>query len=364
MKILIVQTVSIGDCLLVTPLVRQLKEVDFPGCHVSWLVASSCRQVLENNPYIDEIIEMPFVSVENARSDIPSALDSLNKNGRVFDKIIITDYTVENRKNLFGPLRAALLRGYEGKITIPMESLIFLTKKEVDNVAAFAQKHRLGDFFCILCESSPQSGQSDMNVERALRIARMATGKCSQVKFILSSKNKVDESSNIIDGSILTWRENAELTKYCKLLLGCSSGITWLNTTGWSAKIPMLQNIKSESDYAQGIYSVSVELDFIYWGLQTDKIIELWGASDEKIVNCIYEIATNSFDSARNMFKEDRYFHESKGKENIIEHFAQNATQAFHNSERKFYSMPATFYLKRFVARILRIIVARSSEIV
>jgi len=53
-KILIIQLRQIGDVLLSTPLVRELKE-NREGCHIVFLTEKIPAQVLYNNPYIDEI---------------------------------------------------------------------------------------------------------------------------------------------------------------------------------------------------------------------------------------------------------------------------------------------------------------------
>ena len=65
MRILLVQLGSTGDCLLVTPLLRQIKLFDYPNSHITWMICSPYKHVLENNPYVDEIIEVPLNSYED-----------------------------------------------------------------------------------------------------------------------------------------------------------------------------------------------------------------------------------------------------------------------------------------------------------
>lgn len=53
-KILIIRFSSIGDIVLTTPVIRCLKN-QLPGCEIHFLTKSSFLQVVEPNPYIDQI---------------------------------------------------------------------------------------------------------------------------------------------------------------------------------------------------------------------------------------------------------------------------------------------------------------------
>jgi len=57
MKILIVKTHAIGDLLLVTPSIRAIRGL-FPDAEISLLTGAWSAPVLQNNPYIDEIISV------------------------------------------------------------------------------------------------------------------------------------------------------------------------------------------------------------------------------------------------------------------------------------------------------------------
>jgi len=54
-KILIIKTHAIGDVLMATPAIRELKKA-FPGMMIDVLVGKWSEPVLKNNPYINEII--------------------------------------------------------------------------------------------------------------------------------------------------------------------------------------------------------------------------------------------------------------------------------------------------------------------
>ena len=57
---------NIGDILLCTPIPRQLK-ADDPACHITWYTSQRYAFVLENNPYIDEVIALPDVPLNNCQ---------------------------------------------------------------------------------------------------------------------------------------------------------------------------------------------------------------------------------------------------------------------------------------------------------
>ncbi len=57
-RILIIKIAAIGDLLLITPAVRAIKK-SFPQARITLLVGTWSRQIIEGNPNIDEIIEVP-----------------------------------------------------------------------------------------------------------------------------------------------------------------------------------------------------------------------------------------------------------------------------------------------------------------
>jgi heptosyltransferase-2 len=54
-RILIIQTAFIGDVILTTPLVKNLKQI-FPHSHLSFLLIPETKNCLENNPHLNEIV--------------------------------------------------------------------------------------------------------------------------------------------------------------------------------------------------------------------------------------------------------------------------------------------------------------------
>jgi hypothetical protein len=126
----------------------------------------------------------------------------------------------------------------------------------------------------------------------ALEIASEILKCFPQTAFILSSNNNIPSTDpRIIDGSQLTFRENAELTHYCSHLIGCSSGITWLSTSDWAKKLPMLQLSST------GINPVG--RDFKREGMDCQQLVEMYRFSKTSIVACLKLILAGNFMQAK-----------------------------------------------------------------
>ena len=311
-RVLLVQLASMGDCLFVTAIARQIKEIDFPGSHLTWLIGSRYTSAIENNPYVDAVIEIPLSSIadnEKQRNLISEHI--LNFGGYDnFDQIFVTDYTPLNMGNWFGTTRSALFRSYPYKLKVNPQPIIYLTDKEKVRVAVFCQNNSInGSSYNILFECGPQSGQSLMTLEKAKEIAEQIVSKNSKIKFILSSNQPfVSSNPNIIDGSIISWRENAELANYCNLVVGCSSGISWLCTSQWTKQLPILQIINPH--YMGGRFSASMKIDFKYFGIDTTNLIELYNPSENILQECILSATENNFNQIKNLHDvtDDSYF--------------------------------------------------------
>lgn len=349
MNILLVQLGSNGDCLFVTTIAKQIKEIDYPGCNLTWMIGSNCSHIIEHNHFIDDKIIIPIKDINDLwfkRNNINHIIqkETINCN---FDKIIITDFTKENAKFRFGTTRSTLFRCYNHRITISPEPQIFLNKKEIENVYNFCNKNLIikGDNN-ILFECSPQSGQSKLSFEKAIKISELILSKKKDVKIILSSNIKFSHpDKNIIDASDLSIRENAELVNFCNLMIGCSSGLTWLATSNWATKIPMIQLISPY--FKNGVIPASVKTDFEYLGLPLNYIIELYDPKDDLISECILSVFQTGFNFTRKkydeynlkMFKNNRLLFESNiSKFRKIHIILTNNISSINYSFKKFIS--------------------------
>lgn len=306
LRILLVQLGANGDCLFVTTLAKQIKEIDYPGCHLTWMIGSFYRQVITNNKYVDNIYEIPFAKKEDLfmnRTRIHELVAEA-KNKQYYDKIFVTDFTPENYEHWVGSTRSSLFRTYPHRLKIAPKPIIFLTPIEQENVSSFCKRNRINErSFNILFECSPNSGQSLIDFKNGLMIAEQIACLNPSVKIIMSSNKAFTHTEQrIIDGSVLSWRENAELANYCQLLIGCSSGITWLCTSNWVKEIPMIQTINP--DYFNGRITASVKADFKYFGLPTNNIIELYNPTNDLLKEVIDISVKGDFKRAKRLFDE------------------------------------------------------------
>lgn len=60
-RILIVKKWALGDVLMATPILPQLKE-HYPDAHISWLVDKRYAEILVGNPYLDDVISFDSVN--------------------------------------------------------------------------------------------------------------------------------------------------------------------------------------------------------------------------------------------------------------------------------------------------------------
>jgi ADP-heptose:LPS heptosyltransferase len=304
-RILLVQLISLGDCLYVTAVARQIKQ-DYPGCHLTWAISSQCSQVIQNNPYVDEIWE---VFTEKMSDAWGKAWEETKKKAiekkeiGLYDHVFFTQIYPDNFYNYSGTIRSTIFRGYPNPITVPVAPVIVLTDKEIENANEFAKRYNLDKFkHVILFESSPGSSQSAVNNEFAYTISEKIVDKFEDCIIILTSNQKINTGhARIIDASVLTFRENAELSKHCDLLIGCSSGITWLLTSTWAKKIPTIQILKKRALFFE---FASVSYDLNYWGQSTDHIIEITKFEDKYIFDCVKMALGEGIKKAREKYNE------------------------------------------------------------
>lgn len=301
-RILLGQLASFGDCLLATPIARQIKQ-DYPGCTLTWAIGSSYRSAVEGNPFVDTIWEIPLSS-RNEMDDIWRRFEVEAKKRLAqgeFDRIFLTQVNPNNYQNFDGTVRASILRGYPRPITVPITPVLRLRDEEVERVRQFAEEHQISRWkHVVLFECASRSGQSSVTPSYALEVAEDVLDRQGDCCFILSSNERIDTPRNgIVDGSVLSLRENGELSKYCTLLVGCSSGITWLCTSDWAKKLPTIQVLKrSTSVYA------SMAHDAEHFGLPTGHIIEMADPPVQRLADCIRAVLTEPFASVRDRFHE------------------------------------------------------------
>jgi len=302
-KILLGQLGAYGDCLYVTTIARQIKS-DYPGCHLTWAIGSAYSSIIANNPYVDKIWEIPIANHRELweKWDEFEKKAQEAKNHGDFDLIFLTQIPPKNFKNFDSTVRTSLFRAYPNPITVRVTPILRLSEKEIQNVKLFAKSYKLeSKKHVILFECSSHSSQSFVTDEFAYEFAIKLVSLIPELCIILSSNKKIQlQHERIIDASCLSFRENAELTKYCTLLIGCSSGISWLCTSDWAKKLQMVQLLeKDRSIYASFIH------DYLYRGESIDHIIEMTNCSTDKLLDCILCIFNEDFKVAKSTYSEN-----------------------------------------------------------
>lgn len=296
-KILLIQLFSNGDCLYGTAVARQVKQ-DYPGCYLMWMVADSCQNILKGNPFIDELIVVPdinYLNWEEKWLDFKKQLESLKK-AKQIDKTVFTQIIDENFANYDYCIRSTIFRGYDKPITVPIQPVLRLTKDEIKRVDDFARQHLLSTYsFVILFEYAPRSGQANFTVEKAEEIAKRVIQSENGIAIIMSSNIKLNiNDKRIIDGSTLSLRETAHLSHYCGLLVGASSGITWVTTSDAGIELPMVQVLDPNAFWLNSVIN-----DRERFGKSADNVIELPDNMVDCLTDCILSIKKEGFVNAR-----------------------------------------------------------------
>lgn len=306
------QLYSNGDCLYATAVARQIKQ-DYPGCHLTWAIASFCKNILLGNPYVDEVMEINSVAKNDAAAlrTLRREMEARQRAGE-YDHFFFIHNGDTNQAYYDGSIRSSILRAYQKPITVPLTPILHLTEAEKAKALRFAKDHRLQEYrHVILFEFAPQSGQSKMTTEEALLVAA-AVVQSNDAAIILSSANKVNSGqANIIDGSTLTLRETAALTHYCTFLLGSSSGITWISTSDDAKQLPMVQLLSPDA-----VWINPLSRDFERFGFSTDGLIEMTEYYREKIVQCV-NAALHDFGEAKRVYNQHIPLH-FKSTRNIV----------------------------------------------
>ncbi|MFV0607071.1 MAG: glycosyltransferase family 9 protein [Niabella sp.] len=302
-KYLIGQLGCYGDCLYATTIAKQLKHNN-PDCRVTWAISPKYKSILNLNPHIDDIW-----IVENKTNDLYNEgwrefeQEAVKRKERgVYDELILSQIPNSNWNRFNGTIRSSILSAYNGKITVDVAPVIKLSDEEVENVREFANKYGIKKYKnVVLFECTPGSGQSEMNFETALDIAKQVTMDNQDTCFILSTLSELAEiNPQIISARELSFRENAELTKYCTLLIGCSSGLTWLATSDWAKRLPTIQVLSKTYTLFAG-----VRYDFKKWSMANDNIVELLSPEKNKIVNSIISFINKGIKETVKQFNED-----------------------------------------------------------
>ncbi|MCX7877938.1 MAG: glycosyltransferase family 9 protein [Ignavibacteria bacterium] len=113
-KILVIRLSSLGDIILVTPLIKSIRQ-NYPNSEIHFLVKEKYSEIIKSNPYIDEIIKIPdeinFTGLRKLKKEIKKKsydiIFDLHNNLRTF--YLRTFINSEKRIFRKYPLRKLLL---------------------------------------------------------------------------------------------------------------------------------------------------------------------------------------------------------------------------------------------------------------
>ncbi len=289
-KILLGMLVANGDCLLATVLAKQIKK-DFPGCHLTWAISDLCRQVIENNPDVDAIWEVKLADKKSGEKQawfsFAEEAEQRKERGE-FDEIFLTQIYPSNVHNYDGTTRGTIYNAYPHTVTVDARPVLRLQDEETAAVKKFANENNLQNYKnVILFECSAFSGQSFVTPGWAIEVSKKLVEQFEGLAIIISTHLTIESpNARVIIANNISLRGNAELTKYCSLLVGCSSGITWMATTDWAKRLPMIQFLRR----GIGFTFASVVYDHKYWGLDDSQIIETTNDSIDNAINLIGDV--------------------------------------------------------------------------
>jgi hypothetical protein len=295
MNILMGQLAANGDCLYATILARQIRK-DHPGCNLIWAVSRSCRGMVENNPDIDALWELPLQEGQEPGWYWFEHEARLMLEKGEFGRVILSQVWPANFQRFDGTVRPSILRSYGAPITVPIQPVLALTAEEFESVDNFAKSTGIADrTHRILFECASASGQSDVTPEFAVKVAELVLPRQPDTVFVMSSATPAQsDDRRIVSAHMIPLRQNAALSRHCSLLVGCASGVTVTTTSTAGAPLPMIQLLKG----GRSVYA-SFEHDHRHWGLPTDDIIEMQDASPEQAAQCILDACRGGIAAAK-----------------------------------------------------------------
>ena len=292
---------SNGDCLYASAIARQIKH-DFPGCHLTWAIGKLSRAVLENNPDVDEIWELPqstWPEMEQLWTLFEIEAHHLAETGR-FDHIFLTQISPARFANYDGTIRPSVFRNFGRPLTVPIDTTINLSAEEIAGVDSWFQASPVSSASkVVLFECSSKSGQSFMTVDLAFELAQRITADDSRTVVIISTHEALpSEHPRIISGGSLSIRQVARLTHFVDLFVGCGSGLTVAATCGVAKPgLPNIQILKrSTSVYA------SFRHDFEHFGKPAGQFLELTNENSEHLAKVVITALRHGFAEAQAEF--------------------------------------------------------------
>jgi heptosyltransferase-2 len=149
-KILIIQTAFLGDVILCTPLIKATRKL-FPDSFISFLLIPETKNILENNPHLNEVIVYDKKGQEKGLKSFFKVVEEIRK--RDFDLALIPHRYLRNAL-------LAYLAKIPQRIGFDKSTGSFLFTQKVTYQSNWHEVDRnlslLGDFNCNLQDKTPE----------------------------------------------------------------------------------------------------------------------------------------------------------------------------------------------------------------
>ncbi|HET9057613.1 MAG TPA: hypothetical protein VFN30_12275 [Chitinophagaceae bacterium] len=295
-KIALVQLFSNGDCLFATTIARQLKN-DHPGCELTWIVSSNCKNMLLNNPDIDVVEEVVIPgAAQNEEVFNRVVKETLEKKtAGIYAKVIVPQLLGTNMQYYDGTVCSSIYRSSGLNINVDTAPVLYLTEIEKEAAKQFALKYSLPGYKnVVLFECAPQTKQLNLTDEIILDYSLRILKEENTCVILSGPRSYNFDHPHIIDGNTLSIRETVALTHYCTLLLGCSSGISWAATSIAAKPLPMVQILAPDAYYFNPL-----SFTFKKWHKPTGGLIELVHFDNQKLETVFADIFHQGFEAAQ-----------------------------------------------------------------
>lgn len=303
-----------GDCLYATAAARWIKRND-PGARLTWAISSRCRSLLDGNPDVDEVMEIPVLSGsmehrltawKRLESEVLRSLAS----GGPFDRIALTQIWPSNLRKYDGTIRSSIFRSFEALTGEPLVSgdcAAVASAIDPELNLGDSERGRVGEFVesrgihryehRIVFECSPLSGQSYVDAKFAVAAAGKVVERIENCCVILTTGEETgDLPERVYSARELTVRENRALIEASTLFVGCGSGITVVATT--VPQVPMIQVLSSSASvFASFLH------DHEHFGKDSSQIVEICDIGAGRLAQAVRCACLNGIDEARRRFE-------------------------------------------------------------
>ncbi|MCB1157357.1 MAG: lipopolysaccharide heptosyltransferase II [Leptospiraceae bacterium] len=191
MNILIIQTAFIGDLILTTPFIREVKK-QYPDSSISLIVNAGLESIIKNNPYVDEIIGLDKKKIKKSQLNFFRFIKEIRRKN--FAICFSSHFS----------FRSSLISFFSGakeRVGYKQSGFSFLHTKKVNR--PLRGKHEVDKLFSLLYESSelyPEERRPEIyfSEEETKRIRNLMKEKgVHEKEFIIIAPSSVWETKRL-----------------------------------------------------------------------------------------------------------------------------------------------------------------------